>query len=407
MNKTGIRNLAPKVISILFALLLWIYVMGAINPRVSPDSLNITVKLINLEELQQQGLVIVGDQEFKVRAKLTGRRDEVYKIGPEQIQIKADLRGCKLGVNSVPLEVIVPSNIEVDISPRFIRVELEEVIKKQREVKVVVTGTTKENYVAGDPEFKPTLVWIEGPESYVNSVENVVAKIDVTGEDKNLVLSLPLKPVNSRGEEITSVDVKTPYADVTLPIYLLKSVPIKPDLQITTAEGFTITIVDINPKEVILRGPEAILKDIKEIITEPIKAVGLNKSEQLETKVKLPEGIKMPEEVPIIVNVTIEKVDEETYQIDKEKISFINLNEKYKIDKSDIPETVGVRIIALRSVLDTIKDTDMSVIVDLNNLSAGQYTIEPVISLPFNIERDVKESHLDPKTISVKVVDKK
>jgi len=406
MNKTGIRNLAPKVISILFALVLWIYVMGAINPRVTRDLSSVAVSLINVEELKEQGLVLVGDQDFRVRIRLTGRRDEVYKVSADQIQIKADLRGYTLGTNNIPLEVTVPNNIEVDVSPRFIRVELEEIIRKQRDVKVLVTGTPKENYVVGQPQYKPTVVWIEGPESYVNSVENVVATLDVTGESNGLVLSLPLKPVNSRGEEVRNVDVKTSYVDVSLDIDLLKSVPIKVNHQITAAEGYAITNVEVNKKEVILRGQEEVLRGITEVTTEIIEAKNLTKNESIEVELNLPQGIVRQEDTPIIINVNVEGVDEETYKINKDKIIFNNLDENLKIDKNDIPESVDVKITALRSVLDEIKENDISIEVNLNELNANEYTIEPVVNLPFIIERDVKKLQLNPKTINIKLVEK-
>ncbi|QUH18905.1 CdaR family protein [Alkaliphilus sp. B6464] len=407
MNKTGIRNLAPKIISILFALVLWIYVMSVINPRVSRDLVNVPVKLVNLEELKKQGIVIVGSEDFRVRVRLTGRRDEVFKISPEQIQIEADLRGYKLGVNNVPLEISALNNIGIDVSPRFIRVELEGIIKKQRDVKVSITGSPKKNYVVGNLDYKPTAIWIEGPESYVNSVENVVAKLDVTGETKNLLLSLPLKPVNSRGEEVPGVEVKTAYVDVSLSIDLLKSVPIKPDLQVTTGDGHVISNVEINPKEVILKGQEEILKGITEITTDIVQVENLATDQVIETKLKLPQGVTLQEEVPITVSISLEKVEEETFKIPKDKIIFNNLNEKLKVDKNNIPESVDVKVVALRNVLDSIKESDISIEVDLNELNANEYTIEPVVQLPFIIERDVKEVQLSPETINIKLVEKK
>lgn len=406
MSKTGINNLAPKVISILFAFVLWIYVMSTINPKTSANFSSIPVNLMNVEELKDQELAIVGDQDFKVRVKLTGRRDEVSKVSADQIQVKADLRGYSLGTNNVPLEVTVPNNVEVEVSPRFIRVELEEIIKKQRNVNVIITGTPKENYIAAEPQYKPTVVMIEGPESYVNSVESVAATLDVSGESKPLVLSLPLKAVNSRGEEVKNVDVKTSYVDITLDIDLLKSVPIKANYEFEAAEGYKVTNVVINPSEVILKGSEDILKGITEITTKKIEVQNLNKAENLEVTLELPEGVVVQNETPITMDVYVEKIEEEIFKISRDQIIFSNLDENLKVDKKDIPETLAVKISALRTVLDTIKESDIRIEVDLANLNSNEYTIEPVIQLPFIIERDVESIQLDPKTINIKLVTK-
>ena len=93
MNKVGINNLAPKIIAILFSLILWIYVMQAINPKESRNISSIPVNLVNVEELKEQGMALVGGEGFTVRAKITGRRDEIYKVSESKIQVKADLRG--------------------------------------------------------------------------------------------------------------------------------------------------------------------------------------------------------------------------------------------------------------------------------------------------------------------------
>lgn len=405
MNKIGINNLAPKIISILFALIMWIYVMSAINPRVSRDMINIPVSLVNIEELKDQKLVLVGDQDFRVRVRLTGRRDEVYKVSADQIQVKADLRGYRLGTNNIPLEIFVPnSNIDVDISPKFIRVELEEVIRKSRDVKVLVTGNPKQNYVIGKPEYKPTVVWIEGPESYVNSVESVVANLDVTGESKQLALSLPLKPVNSRGEEVKNVDVKTSYVDVSLDIDLIKSVPIKLNEQITAAEGYSITNVDLNKNEILLRGEDELLGGITQIETELVELQNLTKNEKIEVNLKLPQGIELYEEEPILVDINVEKIEEKAIKIDKDKIIFKNLGENLRIDKGGIPESLDVIIVGLTNILDNIKEDDISIEVDLSELSADEYTIEPIVQIPFIIEKDVEQIYLNPKSINIKLI---
>lgn len=405
MKRRGNRNVAPKIISILFALVLWIYVMGT-NPSIYRNIANMPVKLMNVEELKEQGLAIKGSDDFRVKIRLKGRRDAVYEVSSDQIQIKADLRGYGSGINNIPLEVTVLNNIEMDVSPRFISVELEGIVSKQKEIKVITSGILKDNFVAGNLEYKPTTVWIEGAESYVNLVENVIADLDVTGRSKNVVLRLPLKPVNRKGEEVENVDVKAPHVDVSLSVDLLKSVPIKPDLQITTEAGYTVINVEVNPTDVVLRGQEELINEITEIITELIKIENLNHNKTLNVKLNLPKGVTLHEDIPIIIDLHLEKVEEATYKISKDKIIFSNVDEKLKVDTSDIPESINLRMVALKSVLDSIKESDIKIVVDLNELDANKYTIELVDQLPFIIGKDIKELYLNPETIDVKLIDK-
>lgn len=400
------RNIAPKIISILSALVLWIYVMGTLNPTESRPFSNIPVGLMNVEELREQKLAIKGDTDFKVRVKLTGRRKEVNKVVAEQIQVRADLRGYGEGINNIPLEVIIPNNVEADVTPRFIRVELERIINEQREVKVITSGVPKDNFVIGQLEYKPTTVWIEGAESHVNSVKNVIAKLDITEKSENIALRLPLKPVNAKNEEITNVNVETSHVDVSLSVDSLKSVSIKPDLRITTEPGYIVTDAQVSPASVILRGQRELIDGITEIITEPIKFEELNQNKTLNVKLNLPEGVTLHKNVPITVSLHLGKIEEATYKIGKDKIIFNNINEELKIDINDVPEDINVRIVASKDVLDSIKENDIKIAVDLNGLGADKYTIELAAQLPFTFEKDIRELHLNPKTIDVKLVDK-
>lgn len=401
MKKMGNKNIAPKVISILFSLVLWIYVIGTLNPIEYRNIANIPVRLINADELKEQKLAIKNNEDFKIKVKLTGRRDEIDKVSDGQIQVRADLRGFGAGINNVPLEIIVPNNVEVDPTPRFIRVELERIVSEQREVKVITSGIPKDSFIVGNLEYKPTTVWIEGAESYVNSVKNVVAKLDVTEESENIVSSLPLKPVNSRDEEVENVAVEISHVDVSLSVDLLKTVPIKPDLQITAEPGYIITDVKVSPVDVTLRGQKDLINGITEITTESVSLEGLNQNRTLNVKLNLPEGVTLHRAVSVTVDLHLEKVEEATYKIGRDKIIFSNVDEELKVDISDIPENIDVRIAALREALDSIEENDIKITVDLNGLGADKYTIEPVVQLPFAVEKDIRELHLNPKTINV------
>lgn len=401
------RNMAPKVVSILFALVLWIYVMNTFNPTEWRNIPNIPIRLINVEELGEQKLAIKDNADLKAKVRLIGRRDELDKVPTEQIQVRADLRGYGEGINNIPLEAVIPNNIEADVTPRFIRVELERIISEQREVKVITSGVLKDNFIIRNLEYRPTIVWIEGAESHVGLVKDVIAQLDVTGESGNVELNLPLKPVNNKDEEVAGVDVKASHVDVSLSVDLLKTVPIKPDLQITTEVGYVVADVGVNPTNVTLRGQKELLDRVTEVITEPVKIDNLNQDKTLsDVKLDLPQGITLHKNVSVTINLSLEKIEEATYGVSKDTIAFDNVHEGLKVDIGDVPENINVRIIAPRDVLDSIKENDIKIAVDLNGLDADKYTVELAAQLPFVFEKDIKELYLNPKTIDIKLTDK-
>ncbi len=396
------KNLAPKIISILFALVLWMYVMDTNNPGDFRNFPNIPVTLINVEELKGQKLAIKGDNIFSAKVKITGRRDEINQITAEQIRVRADLKGYGPGINSIPLEVIAPSNVEVSVTPRFINIELEDIIKEEKRIKIVTAGKPSENFVIGRIKYEPTTVEVEGPESYIKLIENIIGRIDISNKSRNFELNVPLEAINSKGEKVENIDIKTPQIDVSLSVDLLKTVPIRHNLQVTTEDGYIVTGININPREIVLKGQEDILSDISEVNTELIKIDNLNTNRSIDAALDLPEGIDMYEDLPINISLSLEKIEEKIYKINKDKITFNNLDEKLEVDTSNIPESIDLKVVALKNVLDSIVEDDIKIMIDLKNLSEDEYTIEPAVQLPYNVEKEVKESDLNPKTISIK-----
>ena len=120
------KNFTPKVVSIIFALVMWLYVMGEVNPESIQEWKNVRVELLNIEELRQSGLTIIGQTDFTVNVRVKGKRTELNKLTSNDMRVTADLRGFKKGVNSVPLEYSAPTNIIIeDISPKEIKVTFE------------------------------------------------------------------------------------------------------------------------------------------------------------------------------------------------------------------------------------------------------------------------------------------
>ncbi len=104
------NNTAPKLASLFFAVLLWIYVMDIENPETLRTFKDVPIQLINVEELQDSGLILINNQNYTVDVKVEGRRSDVLNVKKAEIGLTADLIGSGKGNNSVPIE----SNLSAD-----------------------------------------------------------------------------------------------------------------------------------------------------------------------------------------------------------------------------------------------------------------------------------------------------
>ncbi|MDW7670102.1 MAG: CdaR family protein [Bacillota bacterium] len=404
MTKLMNRNLAAKLISVFFAMILWLYVMSVINPRITSEVLNVPVQLMNESIIRQSGLVVFGQPEINIRVRLSGNRDQVQRVTRENIDARIDLRGYTEGTNSIAIEVNVPGGVDVDWSPKFATIELERIVSKQKEVAVEIEGQPASGYLLGEPQLRPNLVWIEGPESYVNSVEKIVAELTLEGQRENVSLNLPLRAVNSRGEEVTQVDVRTTLVDILLPIDQLKSVGVDLDLDIQAAEGFQIVSVITDPVNATIRGQEQTLADITRLSTELFQLEDLDESTEFQIPIIFPEGVRPVDQQMVTVRIEVERVLEETYVVPRETFRTRNFDPDLILQQDTLPERLEVTIRAQESIVESLDPRTIQVFIDLDDLGEGVHTIIPIIQLPMNLESSLSITDVSPETFVLELV---
>ncbi|SHK18222.1 CdaR family protein [Paramaledivibacter caminithermalis] len=399
------RNTTPKLVSILFAIVLYIYVMGEVNPEIEKELNNIKVNLLNKEELENSGLVFIDQNEFTVNVKISGKKNELYKISPDDIKVSADLSGAKQGENIKILQVSKPVNIEIkEITPQQINVRLDKIIKTQRTVEIVKNGNLKRGYETGQPQITPDEILIEGPETKVKSVAKVIGEINVEGVKENIRKNVPVKAVDSQGKDVIGVKVETKNVNVFLPVLKLKNVEIKPVIVGKVKEGYKITNIEVIPKNIMLKGKEDIVNKINEILTKPINVDELDSTLVTEVNLILDERVEMPylQALPK-VHIEVEKIETKEFTFKANQISVNNLNNTLTTNIGDLTQDIKIKISDVRSVLEDVKRSDLELILDAEGLDEGVF----ILDLRLNKNRGYEDIEITPKSIEIEIYEKK
>ena len=69
-----------KIISLIIAILLWVYVMGEVNPDTKEKISDIEVTFVNTETLADEGLAVVHEQDLRVSAIVKGKRSVINEM---------------------------------------------------------------------------------------------------------------------------------------------------------------------------------------------------------------------------------------------------------------------------------------------------------------------------------------
>src|SRR5690606_15592180 len=164
--------------------------------------------------------------------------------------------------------------------------------------------------------LKPNNIRVTGPEVMVNKVVKGRVSLDVKDSKSTIEQSLPINLLDENGQAIESkfLSMYQDFAIVTVPIYPKKSVSIEAAISGKPASGYEVTDIEIQPKDIVVSGSEALLDDMKSISTELIDLEGAKTDIKRTVKLQKYEGMYLdpsqPSEVSIVIRIRPIEVEE-------------------------------------------------------------------------------------------------
>ena len=376
------KSLVAKLICLLLSFGLWLYISNVENPVRTYELKGVPVELINKESIAKSNLAIVGDENFTVDLTLEGATSDVTKAKKDSFKLTADMSSYALknGENIIPIQIVsYPQNINIKNNGFLgIKIKLETLITKEISLKSQVNITYKENIYKKDLSISPQKVTISGPESQVNRVDRGILVGNIENLEKDINKKFPIKFVAKDNKEVKGITSNADEAELNIKVNNGKTVPVNIKTIGNSKEGISIESMTAEPKSVHIIGEDKILNSINSIDTQEIDISNITSDAEINTNLKLPQGVTIQENSQNIkVKFVIKKAQDITKNISC-AVEYINLNPNLEIESSK--QTVNVSISGLESVINNITDSEFKATVDLSNISeAGTYTYKPSV----------------------------
>lgn len=404
MDKFFSSDLAIKIISVIVAIVMWMYVMNEQNPQVTYVIRDVPVKLVNIDSSK---FALTDDsQKYFVNVKVKGRRSLVADLKPSDIDAEVNLRGRMEGENLLPVSVSVPGNVELlDFSPKEIMVNLDSIVEEQIPVTVEVKGMPGPGYAAMKAEARPQAVVVKGPRSRidaiktVDAVKTVIAQVDIAGKNSTVVSTLPLRVLDSQGKEQKNISVRPDMVEVTVPIVPVKTVSITPNIKGSPPEGYIISDVRVEPSQVLVTAPKEVLDNIEAITTELLFIQGSTQSVTKEIKLTLPSSVKVFNEdiKTVLVTVKIEKLSSKPITLNTSNVSINGISSELTahVENKDIVLTVS----GPESIIDRVNAGMIKLYVNASGLYVGEHNlkVQAEILEPYTIQK------IEPDTLKITI----
>lgn len=379
MHKIFRRNLGVKVISFLFAILFWLFVMNQASSETLIGEQTLTIPLV------ASGL----PQNMVVMTRLPLVRVRLQGINPsaniKDLYAEINLSDGTPGEHIYTIKVNTPPGTKVlDLQPPDVKLQIDNVQEKAVPVEGVVSGNPAEGYQAGSPFIKPSAVNVRGPSSILSALDKVTVEISAAGAKDTIQISRPVSFRDKEGKLIfgpnPSVDILSASpdsVDVIVPIIAKglssKMIPLRVTSEGSPAQGKVLRSLVPSPASVQILGTTEALKGFDFLSLGPVDISNLTEDKVFQIpieKVTLPAGVSFPNgtNLSVIVQIGSGPVQK---GISGVPVQIRNIGTGLDIDQA--PSPIDIVLEGLPEILNKLTLDQIQLWVDASGQEAGSY----------------------------------
>lgn len=352
------NNTKIKLISLLSAIVLWIYVMAIVDPEDSRLFENVPVVVTNIEELAENDLIVYPESDLVADINIKGKLSDVQKITVDDIHIYGTINNPMEGNNKLSLKVNITKQVSYEFKTDFIVVRLEKLLYDEKDIKPEIIGKYKDD--VDTVSLSQDTVEISGPRILIDQVDHVKASIKVDDNSKNMLnQKVKLMAVNNVGKEVKGISLSVKNINAEIKLLEEKEVPINIQLKDNTVD---ISKYEITPSMVTIRGKKDVLDNIDYINTKKLDIASIGPLTKVELEV--PEGIAIKDN-----NISIKLKESESSQqrliYDSNDVELKNNYDKIDASKLNIPDNINVEL-ELNDGESKIDKSDIKLYIDLS-----------------------------------------
>ncbi len=298
------NSITTKILAVVAAVVLWIFVMNEQNP-LAQRTIVASVVVKNLDADQQ----IVMNTLPSVQVRIRAPRLMLAGINDSDIQASIDLKDLSAGTHSVRVQLALPPNIEiVDMSPAAMQVVLDDLITQRLQVQVQTEGKLADGFQLENINVEPVYVLATGPASERNLVNQ--ARVLLKLNDARESFRFEATPVLGNGQNLSPHWFISP-ANVQVTAEVAASAEKVVPIQVSTTGllpiGFRVRKTTALPSEILINGSDESIRGVSMIRTEPILLENIKENTTQTVNLNFPSGVTS-RQTNVTVSIEIERV---------------------------------------------------------------------------------------------------
>lgn len=407
--KKLLNNWALKLFSLVAAFLLWLLVMSIEDPEGQKTFTNIPVKLVNTEQVEEEGMVYeVQDKSEVVRTVYVVAANSILdELSASDIVAEADFNNMS-ALNTVEIRFYSlrynDQIASISGSNEILKLNIEDKKTKRLALEVNTTGEVANGYMINDVSLDQNRLEVSGPQSVIEKIASAEMTVDVTDSTSNISTYADVILYDADGNVVSAdnLSMNTNSVRVKVEILATKTVPIQYSVMGVPAAGYLDTgVIESDPDTVKIAGTEEALAGVNAIVV-PEEALNITgQSEDMMTNINiedyLPEGVILADSSfkgKVAVTVYIEKEASRSLNISADRIRITNVPAEYTVELEGENETYGLNVKGLSLNVDGINEAllyghiDMALFMEergWDTLNPGVYETEVEFALSESI----------------------
>ena len=269
-NKHKFKDLLPKILSVLAAVILWYYVIDVKTTVEETTVYGVPIEIMNFSN--PQGLDIVSGKDFTVDVVIRGTKSDIYNVSVEDIHASVDMAGVDASGNyKMDVDVVCKENgvsvINKTVSSINVKVDRMDSVVVPVEV-VPLYSIEEQIYSMGEPKLDFYNVQISGPQDVIDTVVKAKGEFNIGRIKNNIESTVKLVLYDTNGNVVDSPYIKMArdLVTVTIPVYKSESKSVIPYFY----DANYSYKYEVSPSEIIINGDVLRVESEKYIYTEPI-----------------------------------------------------------------------------------------------------------------------------------------
>ncbi len=414
------NNFVLKLISLVFAIILWGFVTNSTNPDRVKTLKDVPVVLQGLEVLEEKGLTVRDDFEKlmpTVTVKVNVKNSDYKMVDKSVVFVSVDVSEIvKDGPNSVSVVPTFTNMVNVSLAsvePQAFNITIDKILEKEVDVSLNLTGELNKDLVSVNPQYDKK-VKIKGSSYYVERITDAIVDIDLSTLKDGDIISQNCRFTDTDGNAI-----KFGGSRITVDM----DIQTKKEVSITTANAILNTnkvakgyqFESISAGKIIVCGHIGDLQKITEVGIQPIDVLGKDSTfTSAPIELILPEGISVAsgQAEP---QAKIQIVEQKKTITVKRAITVSGLSGNTtatitsgsqtvtKRDNGTIKINATITLTGPESILNNLTESDVIVRLSFDNVQKGSYEMTPIVSLSATIASKVSAQLTSPTQVLVTI----